>query len=267
MLKTIIFHLKIGFGQQVQFLKAKMAYQEDFWIGLVANTLLHVVNLIFINVIFEQTKSLAGWGKYDVFFIYGMSIIPYSLFHGLFSNIYYLANDYIVEGNLDRILLRPVNSLYQIYTQKVELEDLSDIFLGIGILIYSSLALHLHWGILEYFGLIFFVICGVAVFVGVFTTLSCLSFWFSDRTGLIPPVYNMMQFGRYPVTIYNSVVKFILSWIIPFAFIGFYPSTWFIRRAEFSHFLLITPVVAFGCMFVGYLTWHFGLRRYESTGS
>lgn len=267
MLKTISYHLQIGLHQQSQSLKAKMAYQEDFWIGLAANTLLHVVNLVFISVIFGQIKALKGWGEYDVLFIYGMSILPYSLFHGLFSNIYNFANDYIVEGNLDRVLLRPVNGLFQIYTQKVELEDLSDIFLGIAILIYSSMHLHLHWGIEEFVGLVFFVICGVAVFVGVFTVLSCLSFWFSDRMGFIPPIYNMMQFGRYPVTIYNPLVKFILSWVIPFAFIGFYPSTWFIRRAEFSHFLLITPVVAFGCMFAGYLTWHFGLRKYESTGS
>jgi len=267
MLKTILFHLKIGFSQQAQFLKAKMAYQEDFWIGLLANTLLHVVNLIFLTVLFQKIPTLQGWGKYDVIFIYGMSILPYSLFHGLFSNIYWLANYYIIEGNLDRVLLRPINGLYQIYTEKVELEDLSDIFLGIGVLTYASIQLHIHWGLSEFIGLIFFVICGVGVFVGVFTTLSCLSFIFMDRTGLIPPVYNMMQFGRYPITIYNSVIKFILSWIIPFAFIGFYPSTWFIRRAEFSHFLLVTPLVALGCILVGCLTWHFGLKRYESTGS
>ena len=263
----IIYHIKVGIYQQIQFLKGRMSYYQDFIIGVIANTLLHVVNLIFITVIFQKIPELHGWAKYEVFFIYGMSIIPYSIFHGFFSNLYWFSNTYIIEGTLDRILLRPVNGLFQIYTSQLSLEDLTDVFLGLGIVIWASQYLSFHWGLFEIVGLFFFAISGVCIFLGIFTTLACLSFWFSDRAGLIPPVYNMIQFGRYPLTIYNPVLRFILSWVIPFGFIGFYPSTWLIRRGEFSHILLITPIVAVACMLIGILTWHNGLKRYESTGS
>ncbi len=267
MLRRILFYLKIGLYQQGQCLKARMAYQEDFWIGLAANFLLHFVNLAFLTLIFEKIPLLHGWSKYEVFFVYGMSIMPYAIFHGLFSNIYYLSNSFIIEGNLDRVLLRPVNGLFQIYTEKVELEDLGDLALGIGILVYASMKLSLQWGWDDYLVIIFLVLCAVGILLGVFTTLACLSFWFLDRAGLIPPIYNMMQFGRYPVTIYNPVIRFILSWVIPFAFIGFYPSTWFLRQQEFWHFIWITPVVAFCCLGMGFTVWQLGLKRYESTGS
>jgi ABC-2 type transport system permease protein len=266
MIKTLIFHLKIGLYQQAQSLKAMMAYQEDFWIGLTANILLHVVNLLFITVIFEKIPNLHGWGKHEMYFIYGLAIIPNNIFHGLFSNIYNLSN-HIVEGNLDRVLLRPVNGLFQIYIERVALEDLGDIFIGIAVLIYASLHLQIQFQWWDIPMMLLLVLCSVGVLLGVFTTLSCLGFWFLDRAGLIPPIYNMMQFSRYPVTIYPTPLRVILSWIIPFAFIGFYPSTWLLRRSEFLSYIWMTPVVAIVCMSIGSLTWHLGLKRYESTGS
>ncbi len=36
-----------------------------------------------------------------------------------------------------------------------------------------------------------------------------------DRVGVIPPVYNMLAFGRYPLSIYSPMIQFLLSWIIP----------------------------------------------------
>ena len=216
-------------------------------------------------VIFQKIPSLKGWNQFEVFFIYGMSIFPYALFHGLFSNLYYLSNNFIVEGNLDRLLLRPVNPLFQLLTEKIELEDLGDLIMGTAILIYASSHLHLSWHFMDWIVLGFLITCAVGIYLGIFTGLASLSFWFLDRAGLIPPVYNMMQFGRYPTTIYNPIIRFVLSWVIPFAFIGFYPSTWFLRRPEFGYYLWITPVVSGYCLFIGFLTWHFGLKRYEST--
>lgn len=267
MLHEIIYHIKVGIYQQAQFLKGRMSYYQDFIIGAFANTLLHVVNLIFITVIFQKIPELRGWAKYEVFFIYGMSIIPFSIFNGLFSHLYFFSNLYIIEGTLDRILLRPANGLVQVYTSQVALEDIADVILGVGIVIWASHYLSVQWGIIEILGLILFSLCGVGIFLGIFTTLASLSFWFSDRVGLIPPVYNMIQFGRYPLTIYNPVLRFVLSWVIPFGFIGFYPSTWLIRRGEFFNVLLVSPIVAIICMVVGVITWNNGLKQYESTGS
>ena len=53
--------------------------------------------------------------------------------------------------------------------------------------------------------------------------LSCASFWFEDRIGLHPPAWNLLAFGRYPLTIYSGGIQFFLSWIVPFGFATFYP--------------------------------------------
>src|SRR4051812_42730515 len=103
-----------------------MIHQADFWTGLIADLSLQGVNLLFIAVIFQKVPTLNGWRRDEVLFIYGLAIMAYSLFHAFFSGIYYLGNNYIVEGNLDRVLLRPLDPLFQIYSERVDIEDIGE---------------------------------------------------------------------------------------------------------------------------------------------
>ncbi len=48
-----------------------------------------------------------------------------------------------------------------------------------------------------------------------------VAFWFEDRVGIVPPVFNMLTLGRCPLTTYSVFIQFLLSWIIPFAFASF----------------------------------------------
>ena len=90
------------------------------------------------------------------------------------------------------------------------------------------------------------VICGAVIYLAVFLILTSVSFWFEDRVGIVPPVFNMLTFGRYPLTIYNVFIQFLLSWIIPFAFASFYPTTHFLGRRAFTPYFHLVPVVAAG---------------------
>jgi ABC-2 type transport system permease protein len=266
-LKSMMRHIRIWFAYASQFLKTRMIYQIDFWTGLTANISLQFVNLLFITVIFQKVPTLRGWSHFEVLFIYGHAIMAYSLFHAFFSGIYMLGNTYIVEGNLDRVLVRPLNPLFQIYFERVDIEDIGEMLIGLAVVIYAAAHAGLSWTPARLFMLPVFVSCGVMIFLGVFTALSSVSFWFVDRIGLLPPIYNMIAFGRYPVTIYNTALRFLLSWIIPFAFVGFFPSTWFLGRHEFAGYYIATPVIAITFFMIGYAVFNRGLRRYESAGS
>ena len=266
-MKAVLFHFQIWRLYVAQFLKKRMIYAVDFWAGLGADLALQATNLLFLAVIFSKVPDLHGWKREEVIFIYGLAIMAYGLFHAFFSNIYYLGSTYLVEGNMDRVLMRPLDPLFQIYMERVDIEDIGETFLGAALVAWAAWKLHLHWTLIHYVALPFFVGTGVCIFLGVFTLLSSVSFWFVDRVGLLPPIYNMMAFGRYPVTIYNAALRFLLCWIIPFAFISFFPSTWFLGRKEFFGYFLATPLVAVAFFGMGYTAFRLGLRRYESTGS
>ncbi|MGR5875816.1 ABC-2 family transporter protein [Bacillus pacificus] len=46
----------------------------------------------------------------------------------------------------------------------------------------------------------------------------------------MPLMYNIGNYGRYPVNIYNRVIRFILTFVLPFAFVGVYPAAYFFKE-------------------------------------
>lgn len=268
MIRSFALHFELLFAYLAQFIKTRFEYKADFFLGLFSSLMFHIVTLIFIDVLFaERTMTLNGWTRAQVFFIYGFSIIPLTLFSAFFTNLYMFAGTYIVEGQFDRVLLRPLDSLFQVLLERVNIERLFGLAMGIGILYYASSQIGLEWSVGKIVLLIFLSFCGLGVYGGVFIFLAAMSFWWPDRMGLLPPIYNMTAFGKYPVTIYHPVLQFLLKWIIPFAFVAFFPSTQFLDKEQFRFYVLLTPVVTICSLAVGIGVWHLGVRRYESTGS
>ena len=75
------------------------------------------------------------------------------------------------------------------------------------------------------------------------------------------------DFAKYPITIYNRVVRDIITYFIPFALTAYYPAV-FILRGENPIFCIGAPVLAAAVlMSLGVIVWHRGIRAYESAGS
>ena len=111
------------------------------------------------------------------------------------------------------------------------------------------------------------VLCGGVIYLAVFLILTTVSFWVEDRVGLIPPVYNMLVFGRYPLDIYNPFIRFLLSWIVPFGFASFYPAARLLDHGDSAGMFLAMPLVTAVFAGAALLLWNRGVGNYASTGS
>ena len=80
--------------------------------------------------------------------------------------------------------------------------------------------------------LVVFVIGAFCIYAGIYTALTAISFYSDAPTGILPLMYNIQNYGRYPVNIYNKAIRFLLTWILPFAFVGVIPASYFLDRNE-----------------------------------
>ena len=250
-----------------QFLKMRLSYRVDFLVDLSANLFAIGVQLTTLAVLFSKVPALKGWSFEQVLFIYGFSLLPLGLFNLISINIYRFADHFIIEGNLDRVLLRPVNPLAQVLFESFNLSGLNEMFLGTGIMVYAAGQLGLRFDLLDVAVFAVVVPSAAVIYVAVFLSLAAVSFWHEDRMGLAPPVYNLIRFARYPLTIYGRGVQIFLTFVLPFAWVAYLPAGWFVGGPEIQRWALLTPLVAILAMSLAYLTWRTGLRRYASTGS
>ncbi len=250
-----------------QYAKVRLGYRGDFLISIATSFAATIFSLAFVVVLFSKIPRLAGWRFEEVLFLYGFAMIPYGLFNIFSLNIYEFSNTYIIEGQFDRVLLRPISSLFQILFEAFRLESLQEVITGFFAVAWASARLGLSWTFGNVALLLFWAACGGVIYISFFLLLSTLSFWFEDRIGVHPPVWNLIAFGRYPLTLYSPFIRFTLSWIIPFGFATFYPSVRLLGRPEFRSYAPLIPLVAGGCMAITLAAWRLGTRHYSSTGS
>jgi ABC-2 type transport system permease protein len=259
-------YVTIFFQYVSQYLKTRLTYRVDMIIEIFSDLLFQAVNLVFILVVFGHTQLLSGWSRDEIIFIYGFFLVPFAIF-GAFFNIWDFNERYIVKGEMDRILTRPVHSLFQIILERMELESLFGVFTGIGVMIYAGSNLDLSFSWYDPIVFVVMVLGGAFVYAGIFVLLASISFWSDSPTSIMPMMYNIGNYGRYPVDIYNKVIRFILTWILPFAFVGVYPSAYFLGREDWYGYAFLTPVI--GIVFFGFsiFMWNIGVTKYRGAGN
>ncbi|MFC4319866.1 ABC transporter permease [Litchfieldia salsa] len=261
-----MFYLSMFFQYVGQYMKTRMQYRADLVVEIFSDLLFQGVNLIFILVVFGHTQFLNGWVRDEIIFIYGFFLVPYALFSAFF-NIWDFNDRYIVKGEMDRILTRPIHSLFQIILERMELESLFGVITGIVVMFYAgtNLGLTICW----YDPIIFVVLVlgGALVYASIFIMLASIGFWSDARTSIMPMMYNIGNYGRYPVDIYNKVIRFTLTWILPFAFVGVYPASYFLGKTEWYVYAFMTPVIGIVFFIFAVVLWNFGVTKYRGAGN
>jgi ABC-2 type transport system permease protein len=245
----------------------RIGYRGDFIVSLLTSFAATIFQIAFVVVLFEKAPQLGGWRFEEVLFLYGFALIPYGLFNVISMNLYDFGNNYIIEGKFDRILLRPVSSLFQVLFETFRIESFQEVATGVFCMVWAARRLGIVWTPAKLGMLVFFGICAGIIYISIFLILTTVSFWFEDRIGVHPPVWNVIAFGRYPLSIYSPVVQFFLCWVVPFGLASFYPSVKMLGRAVTPEYAPLVPVVAVIFFTLAISLWNYGTRHYSSTGS
>ena len=249
-----------------QYLKTRLTYRTDTVIEILSDFLSQAVNLIFILVVFGHTSFLGGWNREEIIFIYGFFLVPYALFSAFF-NIWDFNERYIVKGEMDRVLTRPIHSLFQIIMERMELESLFGVITGLVVMGYAGMILGLTFAWYDVLIFLAMVIGGALIYAGLFISIATIGFWSDSRTDIMPMLYNISNYGRYPVDIYHRVIRFVLTWILPFAFVGVYPASYFLKREEWYGYAFLTPVMGVLFFCISVLLWNAGVKKYRGAGN
>lgn len=250
-----------------QELKRIMEYKSDFIIGIIGFVIGQCLNLLFINIIFEQIPNLVGWTLNEIIFLYGFSLIPKGLDHLLFDNLWSVSNYIIRNGDFDKYLLRPINPLYYVMIERLQIDALGELVLGIALIFITLPSVAIEWSLLKVILIIIVIPFATLIYTGIKTTTSAIAFW-TKRSGNITYMFYMVNdLAKYPVTIYNNMVRSTITYIIPFAFTAFYPVEYILTGENPFFNIGFTVVISIILMVIGVFLWSKGIKTYESAGS
>jgi ABC-2 type transport system permease protein len=255
-------HFRLLANQQ---LKARLEYKGDFLIQLVFLLLEQAAWLVFVWTLFLHVPDIHGWGFWEVVFLYGLATIPLGLTTLFFEGGWRLPG-IIHMGELDRLLIRPIDPIVQVFSLDVGIHGISNVVLGSWILIQAGFHLseRLPWW--SFFYVLIIIVCSTIIHASVLLLTASVSFWVDNAGTSIPfMVKQVAEYSRFPLSLYPQFLSNLITWILPFAFTGFIPASFLLGHGK-EWLGLVTPLVAFATFILTRTIFRFGLHRYESTG-
>ncbi len=231
-----------------------------------ANLLSLFLMIVFVEVYFSFTKEIFGWSKFQVIFLTGIYRTANSVFNFLFMRSISFIPNYVKTGELDLFLTKPVNTQFFLSFRFTRIFELISIFSGLVVVFYALINLNMELSLLSWFELILGLIIGLAIFYGLYYSLSTISIWLG-RFDSLSDVYNLLNDPlRYPTDILGKRLSLLLTFIIPLGFVVTIPVKVFFG-SESSWMLLIGGIFAVLIVWFSFWFWKLSLRHYTSASS
>ena len=187
-----------------------------------SNPIQFVVGFATIQFVVARFGTINGWGYEQLAFLYGIAVISHALSMIFFVQGWFMGY-YVIEGDFDRYLLCPMSVLYQFFFNNFNIIGITDLIPGICVFTYGCVKVGFHWSILAVFELLALIIGATLIRGGIYMMLGTLSFWTkstNEFSGFTQEFFDKTT--MYPLTMYPRALQFILTFLIPIAWVSFY---------------------------------------------
>lgn len=265
-MRTLGEYIRLYFIIEAQYIKARMQYRADFIISSIGMLFTSLATLGVFWVILQSVPDVAGWSLMEMVFIYAFYMIAISPMQILFDHIWQL-RFHVQEGTFIKYYFRPLNMMFYYMSEMFDLKGLIQFFMGIALLIYASIQLHVDWTLFKFFLLIITLFSAALVQIAIIVAASCAAFWVVESYPVLGLAWKLREFAPYPMSIFDGAFRFTFTFLIPIGFVAFYPSQLFLRPEEVSWFVYLSPIIGVGLFSLSYWIWTKGVNSYTGTGS
>jgi len=250
-----------------QSLKRLLEYRADFIVGTFSYFFMQGCTLVFIWVVFSNVNALAGFSNYEVLFIYGFSLIPKALDNLFFDNFWEVSYRIIRKGEFDRYLTRPINPLLQVMMEQFNVDALGELAMAGALIVISVNHLPLRWTAAKIALSLAVMPFATAIYAAIKILGTAVSFWAKQSGNVLFMFYMINDFAKYPVGIYNRLIRIVITYIVPFALTAYFPAEYILRGTNPLFNIGMPAVVSAALLGIAIFIWNMGLSAYESSGS
>jgi len=217
---------------------------------------------IFIIALLTKTQTLAGFSLYQTLLFF-MTFNLIDIVSQFFLRSAYAIGWMINKGEIDYILTQPVNTLFRIVSDIIDLLDLATLVPVV--IVLGIIVARLETSITFYNFIFYLLLCFNALLIAfsIHVVIIALSILTQEISSEIWVYRDLMTMGRFPVDIYSSPVQFVLTFIIPIAVMVSIPAKVLLGILSWQ-WILISFAIGLTFFGIGIKFWHFALRRYSS---
>jgi len=190
-------------------------YRANFWLMLIQSMVNSLMTILGVEFIYGSVESIAGWSKNEMIILICTSLIVNQLFRGM---IHFNQNRFVNgvgTGGFDKLLLRPVNLLFQVNTGQMHIASLLSILAPVVILLMQLNTLKSQISVARVGLYLLFILNGVVILTSFMLLLYTLAFVFIKVDGINNIYYLMMDIANKPQEMFGKEFLYGFLFIIP----------------------------------------------------
>lgn len=254
-------------------LRREMAYRGTFFAGIIGQWIGYGATFLGIYIMVSGFESLGGWSGPEVMLLYGLEIMSYSIAASFFYNFGRSVTRRIRSGEFDASLTKPIHPfLHEMFSAGYNVGYISHFTLSL-VIIAAALASLSYTVTVENLLFLLLALMGATLIQAATIIASCTVSFFTVGNNSIVDflLWDTKEFINYPITIFPRGIQFVLTFILPLAFMNFYPAAALLGKTIPEGYPAIlpylSPLVGALVFALSIILWNWGLKNYKSTGS
>ena len=243
-----------------------LAYRADTIVNILLNLMWLGWELLSLNIIFNNTDTLGGWGMGELIALLGVFRLVNTMMIALIWPNTEKFNQSIRDGSMDYTILQPVNSMFLVTFSRITVWRIWDLILA-AVLIVAGVNMSAETTTAaQILTFILLAISGMIVIYSLWIVLISLTFWFTKFDNNVTILQALMDSGRYPATVYPAWLRIIVTFVIPIAVATTIPLQ-ALRGDLTINQIAIFLMVAIVSFVVASRVWKVGLKQYSGASS
>jgi ABC-2 type transport system permease protein len=244
----------------------ELAYRANFFFQLLESVLQLATAIGGLAVIFSYTTTLGGWKPDEVLALVGIFFLVGGTLRLVIQPSMQQLIESVRDGTLDFTLAKPIDAQFLASVQRVDIWQLTDIALGIGVIAVALARLGASIGPWHALAFAASLCAGGLIVYSFWVILASTAFWLVRVENILVIFQSMYEAGRWPVSIYPGWLRFALTFVVPVAFAVTVPAQALAGRRGWQG-VSGAWALATGLFIAARLLWRAGLRRYEGASA
>lgn len=199
------------------------AYRFDTFMKLALGLGWALTAVLTLNIFFLHTNSFNGWEKIDVIFLFFTFELAWETSQIVANNLHALEWS-VRHGLFDITITKPMDSQFLTIFLRPDLTNVIFMLSYETPLFFLMLreGINLEWTHLPLYFLL--LISATGLLIALYSIVATFCFWSPRLDNLVGLIFNLIEFGKYPLTIFPRTIRLIFQTLIPVAFIAFVPA-------------------------------------------
>lgn len=265
----IIHNISVLFSMMRLSIKSALTYRVSFIVDVITSIMMFASEFFIVYLMVGEMNDINGWTSDQIAVMYVITILAGAI-EVFFTDQMRNFSNKILWGNLDLDLVRPFHPLLRTMGDVSFSALINVVAFSAVIITYITIKVPGLWSVRNIIVFVISVLGGALIFSSI-TIFSCaISFWTYDSQFF----YRLVKQGTrqmlwYPLDVYNNIIKIVLTFVYPLAFVSYFPSlVIFDKNTQGIPVAFCCSSIVIGIVLCSLAigVWHIGVKKYEGSG-